>query len=1071
MSRNILWRELKKLNPKTSQQWPSVSVNSIKAEINKIIKTNINKEINKRENIKKRFERKTQKKENKKIPQFLTHPSQNKHITLTADQLLKNLSKLQLNQNYLLEMTYIINGVEEHLVLTNYQNLKDILKLIKQGYNETFAETYGSDTEALYELITYGGDITLTWFNRDNYHKTNNGAYFKYYHNLDIDLSRYQIYNQSQKMNYEGCLYYAFEQAGVEESILDQLKFLIQEKDILLRELNKVAEVINYQLDITYADSRGKAEKRIYGKQFENIIYLGLVDEHYFINEDTIYTSQILTGKRDSRNRKITSYTLIKGLINHKETLLTPITIENINTREHFLGFEKDYQLRDLKKACTCNALDSFDKLDENNINDFENNLSALGRLPTFYKGGKRPTICICKKDKFNEYKEYNKISAKKVFQGRFKKDIDDPNLHYKLCFLDLETYNDEYHKPYCLGYSYEKEDSIKCMYGLDCVEQFLQSLTTNTVIITHNLAFDFRGIIDHLTKFQTPIETGSKLKSIQCKYVNKITGNHYHLLFKDNCAFLPFKLSALPEMFKLPSGDKGVYPYTLITKNNIESHIKLDEVLDHIKAEEHFDFITNCNKVKCLNEDLVDIKKYTIYYCNQDINILKQSYMTFRQQIKEITGLDILTLISLPQLSDEYFKSQGVYDNCYKISGVAQDFIRRSAHGGRVMTSENKKFHIVDKILSDFDAVSLYPSAMHRLSGYVQGIPKLITTQDWFNQDYYFVEIEITNIKTIRSFPLVSIKSDNGIKNYTNDVIGKKLVVDKITLEDLIKFQGIEYKFIRGYYFDNGFNPKIKEVIEFMFNERIKLKKQGNPLQNAYKLILNASYGKLIQKPIKKTKKFYEGDYRNYVIRNAKNIIDYQRINENLICVNQKKSIINHFTGCHMACQVLSMSKRIMNEVMCLAEDNNLKIYYQDTDSMHIEQQHIKILADKYKILYGRELIGKGMGQFHSDFEVNGADKDYEINAVESIFLGKKAYIDKLEYKLDGEIKYDYHIRMKGMPSQIIKNYNDDVMQTYLDLFNGETIELDMVSCCPLELTKGYKAINRIEFKRKMKF
>ena len=56
-------------------------------------------------------------------------------------------------------------------------------------------------------------------------------------------------------------------------------------------------------------------------------------------------------------------------------------------------------------------------------------------------------------------------------------------------------------------------------------------------------------------------------------------------------------------------------------------------------------------------------------------------------------------------------------------------------------------------------------------------------------------------------------------------------------------------------------------------------------------------------------------------------------------------------------------------------------------------------------------------------------------------------------------------------MPSQIIKNYNEDVMQTYLDLFNGETIELDMVSCCPLELTKGYKAINRIEFKRKMKF
>jgi len=31
-------------------------------------------------------------------------------------------------------------------------------------------------------------------------------------------------------------------------------------------------------------------------------------------------------------------------------------------------------------------------------------------------------------------------------------------------------------------------------------------------------------------------------------------------------------------------------------------------------------------------------------------------------------------------------------------------------------------------------------------------------------------------------------------------------------------------------------------------------------------------------------------------------------------------------------------MSKRIMNEVMCLAEDLGIEIYYTDTDSMHID-------------------------------------------------------------------------------------------------------------------------------------
>lgn len=1026
MSRNLLWSQLKKINPNTKQQWPKVSINSLRHEINQIIKKEIIKKINKQIRFVEKSEKKQLKKDKYKqkgIIKFLDNPVENNKITLSASQFINFLKYINFNNDYVIEMKYDVDGISNYKVIVNYTEIKELLKYIKEGiFTQDVAIGHGSDVEIIEQIIIFGKNVTLTWFNKKNYNKTYNGAYFKYYNKTNVDLSRYQIYNKTQEINYEPCLYYAFEQAGVHKLVLDQLKFMIQEKDILLRELNKIAKAIDYKIIIKYNDSRNKACNIIYNKESERIINLGLIDEHYFLNEEVNYNFSIFTGKRaDTRNNKKTSYDIIRYLYVNKEEYLTPITIENINNHEHFLEFDKNYELRDLLKG---------------------------------------------------EYKTYNTtIEEKSIFNGKFK--TNNPNDNYKICFLDLETYSDNHHKSYCLGYSYSDENELKHFYGLNCVEQFLESLKTNTIIITHNLAFDFRGFINNLLKFQTPIETGTKLKVIQCKYKNKITKTEYHLLFKDNCAFLPFKLSVLPKMFNLESGEKDIYPYTLINQNNINSLIELDEVLNHIKEDEHFDFIVNCNKANCIEGTKVDIKKYTIYYCNQDVNILKQAYLTFRNQILEITKLDILSLVSLPQLADEYFKLQGVYEGCYKICGVSQDFIRRACHGGRVMVSDNKKVHVKNKKISDFDAVSLYPSAMYRLNGYLKGIPKLITSSiDWFNQDYYYVEIEITGIKIKRSFPLISIKDEKtGIKNYTNDVIGKVIVVDKITLEDLINFQGIEYKFIRGYYFNNGFNPKIKEVIEFMFNERIKLKKQNNPLQNAYKLILNASYGKLIQKPIKKTKKFYEGNYRNYVIRNAKNIIDYQRINDNLICVNQKKSIIQHYTGCHMASQVLSMSKRIMNEVMTLAEDLNLKIYYQDTDSMHIEQQHIKILSENYKLIYNRDLIGSKMGQFHSDFEVKGADKDFEITAVESIFLGKKAYIDKLEYKLNGEIKYDYHIRMKGMPSQIIKKYNENVMQTYLDLFNGKEIELDMVSCCPLQLTKDYKAINRIEFKRKLKF
>ena len=79
---------------------------------------------------------------------------------------------------------------------------------------------------------------------------------------------------------------------------------------------------------------------------------------------------------------------------------------------------------------------------------------------------------------------------------------------------------------------------------------------------------------------------------------------------------------------------------------------------------------------------------------------------------------------------------------------------------------------------------------------------------------------------------------------------------------------------------------------------------------------------------------------------------------------IKMEKGINEHFNNCHCGVEVLAMSKRIMNEVMCLAEDNRLDIYYQDTDSMHIKQENISILANKYQETYGRELINARLTQ-----------------------------------------------------------------------------------------------------------
>ena len=84
------------------------------------------------------------------------------------------------------------------------------------------------------------------------------------------------------------------------------------------------------------------------------------------------------------------------------------------------------------------------------------------------------------------------------------------------------------------------------------------------------------------------------------------------------------------------------------------------------------------------------------------------------------------------------------------------------------------------------------------------------------------------------------------------------------------------------------------------------------------------------------------------------------------------------------------------MNEVMTLAEDINLNIWYQDTDSMHMNYEEVKVLSKAFTEKYNRDLIGGDMLQFHIDFDLDDACGD--IHSIELYFLAEKVYIDILE-------------------------------------------------------------------------
>ena len=62
-------------------------------------------------------------------------------------------------------------------------------------------------------------------------------------------------------------------------------------------------------------------------------------------------------------------------------------------------------------------------------------------------------------------------------------------------------------------------------------------------------------------------------------------------------------------------------------------------------------------------------------------------------------------------------------------------------------------------------------------------------------------------------------------------------------------------------------------------------------------------------------------------------------------------------------------MNKTITNCVFDCANDCNVKLYYQDTDSIHLNYDDVDTVVNRYKEQYKLYLVGENLCQFHVDF------------------------------------------------------------------------------------------------------
>jgi len=427
------------------------------------------------------------------------------------------------------------------------------------------------------------------------------------------------------------------------------------------------------------------------------------------------------------------------------------------------------------------------------------------------------------------------------------------------------------------------------------------------------------------------------------------------------------------------------------------------------------------------------NIIDYSCKYCLIDTKVLADGLKKFRDLIWNNFGVDSLGKLSLSSVATDIMKMYNVYEGIYSLYGVPRHFCEQANVGGRVMAAFNKPVTKNEKY-QDIDVNSLYPAAQASSGGYPKGPAKAWDGVYDLNQaDHYVVEGIVQSVTCDDlPFPAASFLSTDELTGSTtpkwsNDLVGRKIIANKQDWDSLIKYHGATVTFTQGYYWNEGLNNKVEGVINMLFQMRKEYKEAGNPLQNVIKLIMNTAYGKTGLKPgnakvefIKNRNKLDEFIMKNYYKINGPCVL----LSNGTYMVKVKEPKATHKNQQHISALVLARSKQIMNELFHSAKLVGADMTYTDTDSVHMQSSKVPLVAQKYEELYGKKMLGKGLGQLSNDFDPFAKDENGKsvkgVYSAYHVVLGKKTYLDILQ---DDAGNVGCHVRGKGIPVKVNEN------------------------------------------------
>lgn len=867
---------------------------------------------------------------------------------------------------------------------------------------------------------------------------------FPLVHTLEkVDLRRYQIFAEGKvgttpPVYFKHCLIWSLELSGVPEETVRSIAARIPGRAVTLSRLEQTFKDVRLAVEVMYAENSNwrNVKTMMLGAAPESaqLVRLGMVENHVFINELCSITKLYIQNALElpEHHRGYTNLAALDhGVPSRYYEEPRTSSFDVINLIYHTPGLLKQPSMYDVEIP-------------------FRRSLKA--------------------DEFFQEGLSYDtRLSTRKIEATEKEKEAK------PLWFADFETFATGEHETFllCFAASQGPVRAVDCAQDQDGLQKAVMKLLDAVgegIVYFHNLSYDGVFILQAVCPMESSIveQGSSRLLSFKVRRKGKITE------FRDSLALMPFPLRDFSKMLGV-SIEKEVMPYRAYSRDVYHLLMGVDWVYSKDSTHSPDELRAAAIRADALaDDDRIDLWTYAVYYCRRDVEVLREGFLRMDKMMFEATGQHLWTKLTAPSLAFHSLRRQGVFEGCYELSGVPANIIRRTVVGGRCMLARNQKQECSEPV-SDFDAVSLYPSAMAQLYT-LQGLPKILTVDDIANfgvrrlsWDAYFVEIQILEVRRHMDFPLISYKG-NGNRSYNNRP--GRIWVNDITLDDLCEFHLIKYEVIRGYYFNEGKNYKIQEVITQLFNLRLEAKRAKQPIEVIYKLLMNSCYGKTIMKP-KLTQKnvIPKNQVAKEMQRAPMTILSFQELKNGNVLLRESVDVLENWSMPSLGSHILAMSKRIVTQVTSLCQDLGIKVLYTDTDSIHLPRDSVGYLAQCFREKYGRELIGKGLGQFHTDFPVTERGMMWSKRFVG---VGKKSYIDVLT---DG-VEERYHIRMKGIPElsllKVCERRGITPLELYERFLRDEEFEVsfDLADAKPCFDRKSDMSIQTLEhFYRALKF